>query len=123
MQLCSVSISEINKALDKLAESKQSMTLTEIRAKLPRQILPENAPAFLEDPPGVNREFASGHETLKVAVVGKDGKRLLATTELTTKMLDGRDNGQELLVMDLVVDLRDMGTTESARVLLIAKAN
>ncbi|CCE31947.1 uncharacterized protein CPUR_05804 [Claviceps purpurea 20.1] len=54
MQLCSVSISDINKALDKLAESKQPMTLTEIRARLPPQILPENAPAFLEDPPGVN---------------------------------------------------------------------
>ncbi|CCE29272.1 uncharacterized protein CPUR_02965 [Claviceps purpurea 20.1] len=54
MQLCSVSISDINKALDKLAESKQPMTLTEIRAMLPPQILPENAPAFLEDPPGVN---------------------------------------------------------------------
>ncbi|CCE34913.1 uncharacterized protein CPUR_08852 [Claviceps purpurea 20.1] len=54
MQLCSVSISDINKALDKLAESKQPMTLPEIRAKLPYQILPENAPAFLEDPPGVS---------------------------------------------------------------------
>ncbi|CCE31587.1 uncharacterized protein CPUR_05440 [Claviceps purpurea 20.1] len=54
IQLCSASIADINKALDKLAESKQPMTLTEIRAQLPYQISPENAPVFLEDPPGVS---------------------------------------------------------------------
>ncbi|CCE30824.1 uncharacterized protein CPUR_04673 [Claviceps purpurea 20.1] len=45
IQLCSVSISDINKALDKLAESKQPMAVTEIRAELPHQLHSDVAPA------------------------------------------------------------------------------
>ncbi|CCE29517.1 uncharacterized protein CPUR_03364 [Claviceps purpurea 20.1] len=62
--------------LDKLAESKRPMTLTEIRAKPTYRIRPDNTPAFLEDPPGVNipshRPGLDMHIPLEKDEKGKD---------------------------------------------------
>ena len=74
--LASVSIADVNKALDKLAQSKQPKSLQELREELPHQ-LHDVASAFLDNTKGPN--LSPHHSGLDMCIklkTGEDGQEL-----------------------------------------------
>ena len=74
--LASVSIADVNKAFDKLAQSKQPKSLQELQEELPHQ-LHDVASAFLDDAQGLNLPpHCSGLDMSIKLETGEDGREL-----------------------------------------------
>ena len=121
-QVLAVSMSDINKSLQKLAERKQKKTEEEIRAEIPEEI-GEHADAFLDDEDGAVAPHRKGRDHAIELVKDKEGKE----PEVPWGPLYGMSRDELLVLRKTLSDHLDKGwirasnSPAAAPVLLVKK--